>query len=43
MKKVIIIALFSITLIGIAAACNTYQRCPAYTQDTTTQTECDRI
>ncbi len=40
MKKIIIIALFAITVIGISA-CNTYQRCPAYT-DVLTETACDR-
>lgn len=33
MKKSIIIALFVLVLGGIFAACNTYHRCPAYTDN----------
>lgn len=42
MKKVIIVfALFVFVVIGITA-CNTYERCPAYT-DIPSQTQCDRL
>ena len=41
MKKIIIVTLFVIAVIGITA-CNTYERCPAYA-DVPTQTQCDRL
>ena len=41
MKKVIIVTLFVIVVIGISA-CNTYERCPAYS-DIPSQSQCDRV
>lgn len=43
MKKYVIVSLFVLVLMGIAAACNTYQRCPAYTDNAPLQEQCDRI
>lgn len=43
MKKFIVISLFALVLAGIASACNTYQRCPAYTDNTEVQTAGDRV
>lgn len=42
MKKSIIIALFALVLGGIFAACNTYQRCPAYTDNVSVQVQGER-
>jgi len=43
MKKLIVISLFALVLAGIASACNTYQRCPAYTDNVTVMTDSERV
>ena len=43
MKKLVVIGLFALVLAGIFSACNTYQRCPAYTDNAPVETVGDRI
>ena len=43
MKKYLIVSLFALALMGMAAACNTYQRCPAYTDNAPLQEQSARI
>lgn len=43
MKKSIFIALFALVLGGIFAACNTYQRCPAYTDNVSVEMPTERV
>ena len=42
MKKLVFIGLFALVLAGVFSACNTYQRCPAYTDNAAVETVGDR-
>ena len=43
MKKIISITIILIAFTFIFAACNTFERCPAYTDVTVESTHCDKV
>lgn len=43
MKKLIVVGLSILFIAGVFASCNTYQRCPAYTDNAPVQEECDML